>query len=64
MEVGEEKVDFPVVICGIINGQKMGQEDMLVGYIEYLAGLVRNTDETVVIQSDNRILEGFRYEKK
>lgn len=64
LEVGEEKVDFPVVICGIINGQKMGQEDMLVGYIEYLAGLVRNTDETVVIQSDNRILEGFRYEKE
>lgn len=63
-EVGEEKVAFPVVICGIINGQKMGQEDMLVGYIEYLAGLVRNTDETVVIQSDNRILEGFRYEKE
>ena len=62
--VNGEKINFPAVICGIINSEKMEQEDVLLGYIEYLAALVKNTDETVVIQSDDRILEGFRYEKE
>lgn len=63
-EVDGEKIDFPAVVCGIINGEKMEQEDVLLGYIEYLVSLVKHTDETVVIQSDDRILEGFRYEKE
>lgn len=62
--VDGEKIDFPAVVCGIINGEKMEQEDVLLGYIEYLVSLVKHTDETVVIQSDDRILEGFRYEKE
>ena len=62
--VNGEKINFPAIICGIINSEKMEQEDVLLGYIEYLAALVKNTDETVVIQSDDRILEGFRYEKE
>ena len=62
--VDGEKIDFPAVVCGIINGEKMEQEDVLLGYIEYLISLVKHTDETVVIQSDDRILEGFRYEKE
>lgn len=63
-EVDGEKIDFPAVVCGIINGEKMEQEDVLLGYIEYLVSLVKHTDETVLIQSDDRILEGFRYEKE
>lgn len=62
--VDGEKIDFPAIVCGIINGEKMEQEDVLLGYIEYLVSLVKHTDETVVIQSDDRILEGFRYEKE
>lgn len=62
--VNGEKINFPAIICGIINCEKMEQEDVLLGYIEYLAALVKQTDETVVIQSDDRILEGFRYEKE
>ena len=46
------------------NGGKMKHGDVLLSYIEYLASLIKNTDETVVIQSDDRILEGFRYEKE
>ena len=63
-EVNGEKIDFPAIICGIMDGQKMEHEDVLLAYTEYLASLVKNTDETVVIQSDDRILEGFRYEKE
>lgn len=62
--INEEKIHFPVIICGIINGEKMEQEDVLLAYIEYLVSLVKHTDETVLIQSDDRILEGFRYEKE
>ena len=62
--VDGEKIDFPAVICGIINSEKMEQEDVLLAYVEYLVSLVKHTDETVVIQSDDRILEGFRYEKE
>lgn len=62
--VDGEKIDFPAIVCGIINGEKMEQKDVLLGYIEYLVSLVKHTDETVVIQSDDRILEGFRYEKE
>ena len=47
-----------------INGEKMEKEDVLLAYIEYLISLVKRADETVVIQSDDRILEGFRYEKE
>ncbi|MFR6167675.1 MAG: hypothetical protein ACLUKE_05760 [Blautia wexlerae] len=42
----------------------MEKEDVLLAYIEYLISLVKRADETVVIQSDDRILEGFRYEKR
>lgn len=62
--VDGEKINFPAIICGIINGEKMEQEDVLLGYIEYLISLVKRTDETALIQSDDRILEGFRYEKE
>ena len=62
--INGEKIHFPVIICGIINGEKMEQEDVLLAYIEYLVSLVKHTDETVLIQSDDRILEGFRYEKE
>ena len=62
--VNGEKIHFPAIICGIINGEKMEQEDVLLAYIEYLVSLVKHTDETVLIQSDDRILEGFRYEKE
>ena len=60
-ETDGEKITFPAIICGIINGEKMEKEDVLLAYIEYLISLVKRADETVVIQSDDRILEGFRY---
>ena len=63
-ETDGEKITFPAIICGIINGEKMEKEDVLLAYIEYLISLVKRADETVVIQSDDRILEGFRYEKE
>ena len=62
--VNGETIDFPAIICGILNGEKMEQKDVLLAYIDYLASLVKHTDETVVIQSDERILEGFHYEKE
>lgn len=63
-EIDGEQIDFPAIICGIINAEKMEQKDVLLGYIEYMLTLVKNTHETVSVQSDERILEGFRYEKE
>lgn len=36
-ELNGEKIDFPAVICGIMDGGKMKHEDVILSYIEYLA---------------------------
>ena len=62
--IEKENVSFCGAICGIMNGKKLGKEDILLAYIEYMVSLVQNVEETVLIQSDSKILEGFRYEQE
>lgn len=62
--IENENVSFRGAICGIMNGEKLGKEDILLAYIEYMVSLTQNTEDTVLIQSDSKILEGFRYEQE
>lgn len=56
-------VVFPAIICGIIHGERL-PENSFVAYTDYMAGLVQNTRETVLIQSDDKMMNGFLYERK
>lgn len=62
--IGKENVTLHAAICGIMNAEKMEKEDILLAYIEYMGSLSQNTEDTVLIQSDSRLLEGFRYEQE
>lgn len=61
LEVSGKQISFPVIICGITDGSKMGETDTLLSYIEYLASLPSVNGESIVIQDDERIMRGFRY---
>lgn len=63
-QVDGDKISFPVAICGIVNGETMGGADTLLAYLEYMAGLVADTKEIVVLQSNEKLMEGFRYEQE
>ena len=62
--IEKENVTLHAAICGIMNAEKMEKEDILLAYIEYMGSLSQNTEDTVLIQSDSRLLEGFRYEQE
>lgn len=56
-------VAFPAIICGIIHGERLPENSFL-AYVDYMAGLVKNSRETVLIQSDDKMMNGFLYERK
>ena len=47
-----------------MNAEKLEKEDSILSYIEYMISLIQNRQDTVLIQSDSKILEGFRYEQE
>lgn len=61
VEVSGQQIQFPVIICGITDGYKLGETDTLLSYIEYLATLPSVNGDTILIQDDERIMRGFRY---
>ena len=62
--IENEKVSFHAAICGIMNAEKLEKEDSILSYIEYMISLIQNRQDTVLIQADSKILEGFRYEQE
>lgn len=62
--IENEKVSFHAAICGIMNAEKLEKEGSILSYIEYMISLIQNRQDTVLIQSDSKILEGFRYEQE
>ena len=52
---------FPVVICGVFDGELLGESDVLLAYLEYLISSVPRSAETTLIQGDEKTLRGFRY---
>lgn len=61
LEVSDQQIQFPVIICGITDGSKLGETDTLLSYMEYLASLPSVNGDTILIQDDERIMRGFRY---
>lgn len=62
-EVNGNYIPFPAIICGIINGETL-QEDAFLAYVDYMIALVKDTKETVLIQSDEKSMNGFIYEQE
>jgi EAL domain-containing protein (putative c-di-GMP-specific phosphodiesterase class I) len=64
VKIQNEQIAVAVVICGVIDAQKLGKSDALLTYIEYLIAMVPRSTETVLIQSDETVLKGFKYRKE
>jgi EAL domain-containing protein (putative c-di-GMP-specific phosphodiesterase class I)/GGDEF domain-containing protein len=62
-DVNGRPVAFPAIICGIINGEKL-PENTFISYVDYMTSLVKDSRETVLIQSDEKTMNGFIYEQK
>lgn len=61
--VNDEEIPVSAVICGVTNAEQLDQ-DALLSYIEYMTTLVADRKETVLIQSSDKIMEGFLYEQE
>lgn len=62
-EIKDRSIPFPAIICGIINGEKL-PEHTFIAYADYLTSLVQDSRETVLIQSDEKTMNGFIYDQK
>ena len=62
--IENEKVSFHAAICGIMNAEKLEKEDSILSYIEYMISLIQNRQDTVLIQSDSKILEASAMSRK
>lgn len=62
-DVDGRYVPFPAIICGIINGEKL-PENTFISYVDYMTSVVKNSRETVLIQSDEKTMNGFIYEQE
>ena len=63
-QVNGEEISFPAIICGIRNGQKLQESDVLLAYIEYLVSIAPESETSLLIQGDEKNLQGFRYEQE
>ena len=61
MEINGNSISSPVSVCGIIHAEQLGDCGFLLGYLDYLSSLVSSTTRTVLIQGDEKTLQGFRY---
>lgn len=64
-QVGEERIHFPVIICGITHAEKkLKKNDTLLAYIDYLISLPPQSEETILIQDTEKTMHGFQYEQE
>ena len=61
LEINGSSISSPVVICGIIHAERLDNCEFLLGYLDYLSSLITSTNQTVLIQGDEKTLKGFRY---
>lgn len=62
-QVKGRSTPFPVTVCGVIHGERL-PENTFIAYVDYMTSLVKDAKETVLIQSDEKILSGFLYEQE
>ncbi|MCI7814778.1 MAG: GGDEF domain-containing phosphodiesterase [Lachnospiraceae bacterium] len=63
LHLDEEKIQLSAVICGVVNAKNLKSSDALVAYVEYLSSLAPASLGTLMIQSDEKIMKGFQYNK-
>ena len=61
MEINGNSISSPVSVCGIIHAEQLGDCGFLLGYLDFPSPLVSSTTRAVLIQGDEKILQGFRY---
>lgn len=62
LAIGNKRISFPVVICGIRDALSLEKNDLVLSYIDYLTALAKRTEETVIIQGNQRTLSNCLYE--
>ncbi len=62
-DLSGKKITPAAVICGIVNGQAL-KADQLLSYTDYMKGLAASGTETALIQSSEKIMDGFLYEQE
>lgn len=63
LEVDGRSIAFPAILCGVINAERL-PEHTVVAYVDYMTSLVQDSKETVLIQSDEKTMNGFIYDQK
>lgn len=59
-----EEFRLPAVVCGVLHGEELKESDTILAYLEYLISIVPESDESTLIQGDERTMEGFHYEQE
>ena len=64
MDADSSKPATPVLLSGIVHGQKLGASGLMLEYAEYLESLSMQNGMIEVIQDDQQTMDGFLYNKK
>ena len=64
MDADSSKPATPVIVSGIVHGQKLGASGLMLEYAEYLESLSMQNGMIEVIQDDQQTMDGFLYNKK
>ena len=64
LDSDSSKPATPVILSGIVHGQKLGTSGLMLEYAEYLESLSMQNGMIEVIQDDQQTMDGFLYNKK
>ena len=64
LDADSSKPATPVILSGIVHGQKLGTSGLMLEYEEYLESLSLQNGMIEVIQDDQQTMDGFLYNKK
>ena len=64
LDADSSKPATPVILSGIVHGQKLGTSGLMLEYEEYLESLSMQNGVIEVIQDDQQTMDGFLYNKK
>ena len=64
LDADSSKPATPVILSGIVHGQKLGASGLMLEYAEYLESLSMQNGMIEVIQDDQQTMDGFLYDKK
>ena len=64
LDADSSKPATPVILSGIVHGQKLGTSGLMLEYAEYLESLSMQNGIIEEIQDDQQTMDGFLYNKK